>query len=190
MARKEDAFLLVSLKEAESKKLAQVISNETSRQILAYLVDKSASESEISQQMGIPMPTVHYNLQQLIKTGLVEAKEFHYSEKGKEINHYSLAKKYIIIAPKTEGIKTRLRSILPVAIIAVAVAGLIQLFTTSIGSFGAAKEMVAESALEAAPAVEASTIAESAGAPIALWFLIGAVFAIVLYLLFVLIRKR
>lgn len=198
MARKEDTFLLVSLKEAESKKLARVISNESSRQILAYLVNRNATETELSSKLGLPISTVHYNLQQLLKTGLIEAKEFHYSEKGKEVNHYSLAKKYIIIAPAGERIKTKLRNILPVAVIAAGAAGLIHLFSKGLfigkaASFKAA-EMAAETGdeiLAGAPAMLAEGAPKSAaGLPIALWFLFGAVFAIVLYLIILLIRKR
>ena len=96
---KEEKFLLVSLEESQSKKLAQVISNNSSRRILAYLTNKNATESELSKKLNMPISTIHYNLKHLIKAGLVDAKEYHYSEKGKEVNHYSLAKKYIIIAP-------------------------------------------------------------------------------------------
>ena len=98
---KKDKFLLVSLQEKKAQKLAQVISNPTSRRILDYLADHDhATETRIAKELEIPLPTVHYNLQQLVKGGLVSADEFHYSEKGKEVIHYSLANKYIIIAPK------------------------------------------------------------------------------------------
>ena len=41
------SFLLVSLKERKAKKLAQVISNETSRKILDYLDENGLSENTI-----------------------------------------------------------------------------------------------------------------------------------------------
>ena len=114
----KEKFLLVSLNESKSKQLAQAISNESCRKILDYLADKEASESELASKLNIPISTVHYNLQQLQKGGLVVVEEYHYSEKGKEINHYKLANKYIIIAPKsTYGIKERLKSVLPVALL-------------------------------------------------------------------------
>jgi len=201
MARKEETFLLVSLKEDVAKKLAQAISNATCRKILDYLTLKTATESQISKALGMPISTVHYNLRQLEKTGLVEAKEFHYSEKGKEVNHYSLAKKYVIIAPRTsENMKNKLKRILPVALIAVGAAGLIHLFKTGIGTFGRAgvfkgAELAAEEAISALPeaGVAVTTAAETAsraGLPIALWFFFGAMFAIGLYFIIDLIRKR
>jgi DNA-binding transcriptional ArsR family regulator len=197
MARKEDTFLLVSLKEDEAKKLAQVISNSTCRKILAYLSKNTATESEISKSLRMPISTVHYNLRQLETTGLVEAKEFHYSEKGKEVNHYSLAKKYVIIAPRTsENMKNKLKRILPVALIAVGASGLIHLFAKGVafGRVGVFKgaELAAEGVIaEAADIVPtAAETAGKAGLPIALWFFFGAVFAIGLYFIIDLIRKK
>ena len=84
----KEKFLLLSLSESKTKELAQAVSNDTCRKILDYLADKEASESELASKLDIPISTVHYNLQQLQKGGLVVVEEYHYSEKGKEVNHY------------------------------------------------------------------------------------------------------
>ncbi|MCF7860777.1 winged helix-turn-helix domain-containing protein [Candidatus Woesearchaeota archaeon] len=113
----EESFLLVSLNEEKSKKLAQVISNNTSRKILEILSKKSMTESELSKKLNLPMSTVHYNLKALEEAKLITADEFHYSEKGKEVNHYSLTNKYVIIAPqsdsKSENFLSKLKGLLP-----------------------------------------------------------------------------
>jgi DNA-binding transcriptional ArsR family regulator len=58
-----EKFLLVSLKEDEAKKLAQVISNDTSRKILDFLASrKDATETEIATHLEMPLSTTHYNL--------------------------------------------------------------------------------------------------------------------------------
>ena len=98
----KQSFLLVSLQEDKAKKLAQVVTNDSCRKILDYLADKEATETDLAEKLGLPMSTVHYNLSQLVGTGLIIADEFHYSKKGKEISHYKLANKYIIIAPKSK----------------------------------------------------------------------------------------
>ncbi len=123
---KEESFVLVSLKEENAKKIAQAISNETCRKILDYLAKHKATETELSEKLSIPLSTVHYNLQQLVESKLVEANEFHYSKKGKEVTHYSLINKYIIIAPRDEdSIFKKLKNILPSAIVGfVSAAGL------------------------------------------------------------------
>lgn len=122
----KDKFLLVSLDDEESKELAQVLSNPTSRKLLDALSEKKATESDLAKKLGIPLSTVHYNLRQLVKAKLVEVKEFHYSAKGKEVNHYSLANKTVIIAPKQqhESMLAKLKSIIP-AVLLVGVIGFI-----------------------------------------------------------------
>jgi predicted ArsR family transcriptional regulator len=143
----KDPFLLVSLEENESKALAQVMSNDTARKILDILSKhESLTETDIAKKLDVPLSTVHYNLQALVKANLVKAEEFHYSEKGKEVNHYALANKLIIIAPKnvrTESFRDKLKSILPISLIVVAVAGVMQLFNRFMLKAGSAKLMAA-----------------------------------------------
>src|SRR3989344_1770163 len=102
---KHETFIMVSLEEEKAKKLAEVISNNTSRKILDHLAKKEASESELAKELSLPISTVHYNIQLLLKTNLVQSKEFTWSDKGKEINIYTLSKKYIIIAPSGTKVK-------------------------------------------------------------------------------------
>lgn len=217
----KEKFLLVSLKEDKAKQLAQVISNESCRKILDYLADKEATETELAKNLNLPISTVHYNLKHLMDGSLVTVEEFHYSEKGKEVNHYKLANKYIIIAPKTTyGIKEKLKAIFPVVLLVAAGAGFIQIFSkyfvgrgftrqfttitkttirdAAIGAdkLEAAKSVAAEAAPLAAKVPEivqnltnattsttTTIISPSPFSNIALWFLIGGVFAIVLYLI-------
>jgi len=218
MAKK--SFLLVSLKENKAKELAQVISNESCRKILDFLADKEdATESDLAEKLGIPISTVHYNMKHLVKGGLVAVEEFHYSEKGKEVNHYKLANKYIIIAPKTtHGIKEKLRSILPVSLLALVGAGFIhaygKYFRPSFGAMkatGVMQEAIVEEAVaDAAPlagsmmekaaeegaratiekAPEVVTNVVSAAPNYALWFLFGCLFVIILVIILELIRAR
>jgi len=200
----KDKFLLVSLKDDQAQKLAQVISNPTCRKILDYLAEKDASESQISKDLTLPISTVHYNIQQLIKGNLVISDEFHYSKKGKEVSHYKLANKYIIIAPKsTYGIKEKLKTIFPIALVGVLTAWLINFFQNkpfiskqlAADTFETATEPFASEAIRGISAVaeaesittqtiEKSTEAITAVEPsIALWFFIGIIFAIILYLI-------
>ena len=149
-------LLLVDLNDSKTKKLAETITSDTSRKILNYLAEKEDSEANIAKSTQIPISTVHYHLQKLQDAGLVIVDEYHYSSKGREVNHYKLANKYIIIAPrKVTGLKQKLKKILPVAIVSFAVAGLLKLYTATTGLKvwginSAAK--VTSPMLEAAPA--------------------------------------
>ncbi len=147
----KDKFVLVNLNEA--KDLGQVITNDTCLKILDFLADREASESDIAAALNVPLSTVHYNISHLVKGGLVIAEEFHYSPKGKEVNHYKLAHKYIIIAPKNieqTGLKARLRSLLPATLIALAGTGILSLWK---GPFSQKVTGFAAPMIESAPLV-------------------------------------
>ncbi len=195
MAKKQK-FLLVSLQEDEAKQLGQVINNDTSRKILDYLADKEATESELAKKLNIAISTIHYNLQILVKTKLVEAEEYHYSKKGKEILHYKLANKYIIIAPKsTHGIKVKLRGILPVALIISGAAFIMKYLQQPIAAMQTLKTEASEAAVPmftkavpevamAADSVQRTGIIETGlmNSNIT-WFVIGAISSLALYFL-------
>ena len=187
-------FILVSLKEDEAKQLAQVISNDTSRRLLDHLASvKDATESELSRALGLPISTVHYNLSAMQKARLVDVEDFHYSPKGKEVNHYRLANKYVIIAPKeaAKGLKAKLRQILPVAAVSAAGAAALHFMGFQKES-GAVGPLLAERS-DAAPMLAAESFAEAAtpwGASLALWFFFGALFAIAIFLLVDWVQRR
>ncbi|MFP4403659.1 MAG: ArsR/SmtB family transcription factor [Candidatus Woesearchaeota archaeon] len=125
-------FLMLSLDDDKINKVANVVSNASCKKILDYLATQNvATESKISEDLKIPASTINYNMKQLINAGLVEADEYHYSKKGREILHYKLANKYIIIAPKKErGLKSIIKKILPSSLILASVGFLYEIYNT------------------------------------------------------------
>lgn len=213
----KEKFVLVNLQEEKTKKLASVLSNPSCTKILEHLADKEhATESQIAQDLAIPISTVHYNLQQLVAGGLVVVDEFHYSAKGKEVNHYKLANQYIIIAPKsTYGIKEKLKGLFAVGVLAAGVGLLIDWYSTMTQSgfmqqrvLDTVNSIASTPAADAAPSVisEGGSIAAKVAAPSiepafqnaasvtinsvdpALWFAYGAGFILVVMLIIELIR--
>ena len=191
----KNKLLLVDLNDKKTKKLAETITSETSRKILDYLAEKDDTEQNMAKELGIPISTIHYHLQKLMEASLVVVDEFHYSKKGREVNHYKLANKYIIITPKkVSGIKQKLKNILPVGLVVLGISGIIKLvekFTAGTVQMEkatfAAQPMMAKTTNDAA--VESvKTVATTSTPDIALWFLIGGVSAIVVYVLMVLVR--
>ena len=152
-------FLLVDLNETRTKKLAETITSNTSRKILNYLAEKEHdTESSIAKSLSIPISTVHYHLQKLQEAKLITVKEFHYSKKGREVNHYKLANKYIIIAPqKVSGLKEKLKGILPVAIATLGITAIIRWIQTS--SFTHASITLSEGAKDVASSVATESVA-------------------------------
>ncbi|MBI2542206.1 winged helix-turn-helix transcriptional regulator [Candidatus Woesearchaeota archaeon] len=186
----KQSFLLVSLQEDKAKKLAQAVSNESCRKILDYLAEKEATEMDLAERIGLPVSTVHYNLKQLGDAGLISAEEFHYSKKGKEVKHYKLANKYIIIAPKsTFGLKEKLKSLLPALLIASGAALAISLFSKNFPIMAQSEQPMVMEKAAAAPAafMEAGRINEP---NIAMWFFAGAVFALSAFFIASLIKQR
>lgn len=184
-------FLLVDLNEPKVKKLAETITSETSRKILNYLAEKEDSEQNISKILAMPISTVHYHLQKLQEAQLVKVDEFHYSPKGREVNHYKLANKYIIIAPRSvAGLKEKLKGILPAGLVIVGISGVIEIIPLLQANLYGIPEktqgynMAAESlAMEVSPAV-------TSGPNIALWFLIGGLGSLLLYVLILVLREK
>ncbi len=199
-------FLLVDLNETKTKKLANTITSDTSRKILNYLADKDDTEQNIAKSLKIPISTVHYHLQKLQEASLVAVEEFHYSKKGREVNHYKLANKYIIIAPKkVSGLKQKLRGILPAALGILGISAIIKLVERfTIPHMAPVTEDMARVALEES-VIEAAPIATTSSSPfasqamnpvttsspdIALWFLIGGLSAILIYIVYQFIKEK
>ena len=96
----EKNFLLLSLDDDDAKNIANILSNKSCSKILDLLTKEELTESAIAEKLNLPISTIHYNLQQLLKAKLIDWENYHYSEKGKQVKHYTVANKYIIIAPK------------------------------------------------------------------------------------------
>lgn len=182
----DEKFLLVSLEEEKAKKVAEIISNKTARKILDFLTEhKEASESEMAKSLNVPISTIHYNTQNLLNCDLIESKEFKWSEKGKEIDIYRIAKKYIVIAPKSSsGLQERLKNVLPGFLVTAVGAGIVYLFTKP-------KELLADAPLMAAKEEAGLMMAQavtqappSTALNPAIWFLMGAWLAMLIFVLY------
>jgi len=191
---KSEKYILVSLEDERSKKIAESISNKTARKVLDYLSTKEeAGTEEISKKLNLPISTIDYNLKNLKKAGLVETKHFEWSQKGKRIVLYSVAKKLIVIAPKLSNLKKELKNIIPLVGIAAVISIIIQYFSsiTRQPMLQAAKSeagLVSDLALNAAQFVP--TAVQQTSPSYGLWFFFGALFIIVVYLLIKVIRQK
>lgn len=194
-----EKFIMVSLEDEKSKDLANVISNNTSRRILSYLSEHEASESDIAQALALPPSTVNYNIQHLLKNRLIEVKDFYWSGKGNKVNVYTIAKKLIVIAPKGAKVASTLKSLIPVALISVAAAALINFAYTSFSQISSAGEEAVraplstplkDSFVEQAVTPTNYITPQSFVSTYAVWFLAGALFAILIYLIIYFIRKK
>ena len=195
-----DKFLMLNLEDDNSKHIANVISSETSKKILNLLSEKSLSETDIANKLNIPLNTVHYNVQQLLKSSLIEVKDFLWSEKGKKIQYYQLSNKLIIIAPKnnSENFINKLKEILPVfifgSIFSLGIYIYQKYWNVLFGKDEAIQMMWApakESAVAITSAPAASRMMQITNEPnYALWFFSGLLFFLIVYLFYNYFRKR
>ncbi len=197
----EDSFVLISLKDEKAKKLGELLGNPTAKKILELLAKKEYTATDIAKELQLPLSTIHYNLTNLEQGKLVVADEYHYSAKGKEVKHYKLANKMVIIAPEqpSASVIEKLKKILPVALITATAATAVQWYwnLSSAVPKAADQEMLlaapmAESAVydSATMAVEASTsVAQSASANLAWLFVVVAMTTIIAYLIITLLQE-
>lgn len=187
----QEKFILVSLEEEKAKNLANIISNSTSRRILDYLSTKDeASESEISKGLSSPLSTVHYNLQQLKKNNLVETKHFMYSNKGKKIEFYRVVRKFIVIAPKYTQ-TSLLKNIFPLFLISAVIGGVIQLFSNLQTRAFSQAEMLLKSTDYAQELATPAQFVQDVSTTnyYGLWFLFGAWFILIIYIIIQNLKK-
>ncbi len=198
MTKKEN-FILLSLDDENTKDVANAVSSKTGKKIIEFLEkEEKATESEISSKLKIAPSTVNYTIEQLSKAGLIENTHFHYSQKGKEVKHWALANKLIIIAPKkTQGLFDKIKDLIP-AFFLTGFGALSIYFSSYIN-----QDSNLEMTQEITPFVAKSRVVEDTstmlisesnvieGEPnIALWFFIGAISALILVFLYRVFEKK
>lgn len=127
----DEKLLILPLGE-ESRKITQVISNDTARHIIELLADAPLSASDIAERLQAPLTTIAYNLENLESVGLVRVERIKYSEKGREVKIYAPVRKLIVVVPeKTDrkSVNDLLRKYLGMILAAVLASSLIEFFT-------------------------------------------------------------
>ncbi|MAG37909.1 hypothetical protein CMI45_00780 [Candidatus Pacearchaeota archaeon] len=197
----------VDLDDPRIGKIADVISNKTGKKILGELAEAGSeglSESEILERLKIPANTINYNIKKLESAGLVEkVSGFLWSVKGKRIHKYRVSNRKIVISPKTG-----MKGILPAVLVSGVLALGIKIF--GFGTESVASQNFMEKSVDVV-AVESARVAESGGSvasdlgieaaksfaegpvevmqvasssgDIALWFFLGALVGLLVFLI-------
>lgn len=184
---------MIDLDDPRAGKIADILGNKTCKQILGILAEREMSESEIAFELKIALNTVDYNIKNLVGAGLVEeSKGFLWSVKGKRVLRYKIARKRIVISPKTS-----FKGIIPAVLISglgalaikywVAGQNVIINSADKIRGLGAEKagELSSGSASVAMPSADGSAEIVSGAANLgepALWFLLGSLIALFVFL--------
>lgn len=185
-------YVMVSLEDTRTKKLADVLGNKTCKRIIDFLAEKEATKTEIAKALKAPLNTVEYNVNKLVEAGLVEkSKNYFWSQKGKKIGIYKISNKYIVILPKS---KNYFKPIVPVVIISGALTFLIWFFLRipytqriTIEEGTKALKDAAEMIKTQAPFTFQSFLLSI---PPWAWFLIGALIAVAVYIIILFISWK
>jgi DNA-binding transcriptional ArsR family regulator len=83
----------------DSRKITQILSNETSLKILEVLGKKGMSATNIAEELNLPLTTVKYNLDSLAESDLIKVKQIKWSQKGRQVKIYESVEKLIVLVP-------------------------------------------------------------------------------------------
>lgn len=95
----QDNRVLVLPVNGDSRKITQILSNETSLKILELLGKKSMSATNIAEELKLPLTTVKYNLDSLVESDLIKVKQIKWSQKGRQVKIYESVEKLIVLVP-------------------------------------------------------------------------------------------
>lgn len=99
-----DSRVLVLPVNGDSRKITQILSNETSLKILELLGKKSMSATNIAEELKLPLTTVKYNLDSLVESDLIKVKQIKWSQKGRQVKIYESVEKLIVLVPSRNSI--------------------------------------------------------------------------------------
>ncbi len=88
---------VVNFREKDGQRIMDVLSNDTCRRIMEVLAEEEMTASQLSEKLDMSIQRVHYNLKKLKGSDLVASDKFRYSEKGNEMDVYTLKKKYFVL---------------------------------------------------------------------------------------------
>ena len=150
MENSKDKKLIITPLDENTKKISQVLANDTCRKILDVLAEDPLSSSQISEKLNLPLTTADYNIKKLSEVGLITVHHKKWSPKGKKVNYYAPAEKFILIAPKapTAQIFKTLKSLIPVLAVLALISGALEfIFAGFKRSFSAKASFLAETAV-------------------------------------------
>lgn len=178
-----EKYIMMELNDERMKHLSEILSNDSCKKILNLLAEKEASETDIANELGMPLNTAEYNIKKLVSAGMIETSKHWWSVKGKKIPVYKLSNKKIIISPKTGN---KLKSIVPAVLITGFVSVLLRYYLIShqYGALDSANKLT-ESA-GSAPMLatsSAGSVASTLLSSVWLWFLAGSLFALVIFII-------
>ncbi|NJE62376.1 helix-turn-helix domain-containing protein [Thermococcus sp. 21S7] len=118
----------IDIHDERAKELAQILMNEKAIAILHLLEDQALSISEISRELDLPISTVSYHVDKMLKVGLIEVAGKKYGKRLQEVKLYRASNRPILLVPRKSVSKVKKKAAFGferLHIISLSIAGLI-----------------------------------------------------------------
>jgi DNA-binding transcriptional ArsR family regulator len=92
----------------QAQKIAKAMGSQTAGDILQLLNTGPKTSTEVTDQLGIPMGTAKYHIENLLDAGLIEVTKTKYSVKGREVKVYGLKDQLLIVTPRVTNVRALL----------------------------------------------------------------------------------
>ncbi|MCX6699663.1 MAG: helix-turn-helix domain-containing protein [Methanomicrobiales archaeon] len=151
----------------QAQKIAKAMGSQTAGDILQLLKTGPKTSTEVTDQLGIPMGTAKYHIDNLLDAGLIEVTKTKYSVKGREVKVYGLRDQLLIVAPMVTNVRALLlkyASLFGVVAVATVVIGAVLQVLSLAGTSTPLTMEIKKSGIDALPAAtSAPFIAGNAG---------------------------
>lgn len=192
----EEKKIFISLEDKRLKDVAESITNKTCNKILQYLIEKTATVSDISEDLKLPINTIDYNIKKLLRAGLIESNSHWWSVKGKKMPAYKISNKEIIIKPKELiDYKKYLVAALSTGVLGLIINKLSQkmnsiTLSTKVPTTDSSIAMLTETSCLLTEETTAQAIITTSQLGIGSWFILGAWFIILLFFVYSIVTER
>ncbi len=95
-----DKVEILSTEDGKIKAIGEILSSDSSRQILKLLFNDSLTANQISQKTGISLPLVIYHLKKMQDTNVVKITNIGKNTKSHDMKYYTIDKLAIVILPE------------------------------------------------------------------------------------------
>jgi len=94
-----DRVEIISTEDQKIKAIGEILSSDSSREILKILFNDSLTANQISQKTDISLPLVIYHLKKMQESGVVKINSIGKNTKSHDMKYYTVDKLAIIILP-------------------------------------------------------------------------------------------
>ncbi|UUX92892.1 ArsR/SmtB family transcription factor [Methanoplanus endosymbiosus] len=89
-----------------AKKIGKAMASPVAGEIMGFLRSKDMTLSDITDNLGIPMTTAKYHVENLLDSGMVEIRRIKYSEKGREVKVYGASGQVVIMSAGNKDLRS------------------------------------------------------------------------------------